>query len=203
MKKLAARDYEDLLQVDFHHILTFMINNEPQMQNMIPVVEGLLPEPHNSSLITLLYRLGEWHALAKLRMHTDVTLKRLEQATVVIGKELRSFRDTSSTAYTCKELPGETSRRVRRWRRGKKRTTHASTVTDIQGTSTVPPYTQAPAQDTSISLPAPQPRTKYLNLCTYKLHALGDYVRTICLFGTTDSYSTQIVSKAIPNCSLI
>jgi hypothetical protein len=39
-----------------------------------------------------------------------------------------------------------------------------------------------------------QPRVEILNLLTYKLHALGDYVRSIRLFGTTDSYSTQIVS---------
>ena len=34
---------------------------------------------------------------------------------------------------------------------------------------------------------------KTLNLNTYKFHALGDYVATIRLFGTTDSYSTQVV----------
>ena len=37
--------------------------------------------------------------------------------------------------------------------------------------------------------------SKSFNLTTYKLHALGDYARTICLFGTTDSYTTQIVSQ--------
>ena len=37
-------------------------------------------------------------------------------------------------------------------------------------------------------------KKKMLNLNTYKFHALGDYVATIRLFGTTDSYSTQIVS---------
>jgi hypothetical protein len=31
-------------------------------------------------------------------------------------------------------------------------------------------------------------------LKTYKFHALGDYVATIKRFGTTDSYSTEIVS---------
>jgi hypothetical protein len=35
---------------------------------------------------------------------------------------------------------------------------------------------------------------KTLNLNTYKWHALGDVVPTIRLFGTTDLYSTQIVS---------
>lgn len=34
---------------------------------------------------------------------------------------------------------------------------------------------------------------RFLNLITYKWHALGDYVKSIRLFGTTDSYSTQIV----------
>jgi hypothetical protein len=33
-----------------------------------------------------------------------------------------------------------------------------------------------------------------LNLSTYKLHALGDYVKAITMFGTTEGYSTQIVS---------
>jgi hypothetical protein len=36
-------------------------------------------------------------------------------------------------------------------------------------------------------------RRKTFNLLTSKLHALGDYVETIKAFGTTDSYSTQIV----------
>ena len=39
-------------------------------------------------------------------------------------------------------------------------------------------------------------RPKLFNLNTYKLHALGDYVHTIHMFGTTDSYTTQIVSQS-------
>ena len=45
-----------------------------------------------------------------------------------------------------------------------------------------------------------------LNLFTYKFHALGDYVRTIRLFGGTDSYSTQLVgitSAIIPSIMLL
>ncbi|KAF8233683.1 hypothetical protein L208DRAFT_1555178, partial [Tricholoma matsutake] len=66
----AARDFEDLLQ------------------NMIPLAEGLLPEPYNCKLMTLLFHLAEWHALAKLRMYTKHTLNQLDQATVAIGHEL-------------------------------------------------------------------------------------------------------------------
>ncbi|KAJ6619167.1 hypothetical protein B0H10DRAFT_1794003 [Mycena sp. CBHHK59/15] len=52
MKKMAARNYEDLLQC------------------AIPVFEGLLPEPHNNTVLNLLFTFAEWHVLAKLRMHT-------------------------------------------------------------------------------------------------------------------------------------
>lgn len=36
---------------------------------------------------------------------------------------------------------------------------------------------------------------KVINLQTYKFHALGDYVATIRMIGTTDSYSTELVSR--------
>lgn len=76
---------------------------------MIPAVDGLLPDTHNGMVITLLYRLAEWHALAKLRMHTEHTLQRLENSTNTIGRELRNFRDTTSRFFKCQELPKETA----------------------------------------------------------------------------------------------
>lgn len=39
----------------------------------------------------------------------------------------------------------------------------------------------------------PSSKLKVFNLVTFKLHALGDYARTIRWFGTSDSYSTQPV----------
>ena len=36
-------------------------------------------------------------------------------------------------------------------------------------------------------------KMKRLNLITYKYHVLGDYPETIQEYGTTDSYSTQMV----------
>lgn len=36
-------------------------------------------------------------------------------------------------------------------------------------------------------------RPKSFNILMYKFHALRDYTRTIKLFGTTDSYTTQVV----------
>ncbi|KAI6113870.1 hypothetical protein EDD16DRAFT_1693605 [Pisolithus croceorrhizus] len=36
---------------------------------------------------------------------------------------------------------------------------------------------------------------KSFNILTYKFHALGDYTRSIRMFGTMDSYTTQTVSR--------
>ena len=38
---------------------------------------------------------------------------------------------------------------------------------------------------------------RFFNMCTYKLHALGHYIAAIVRFGTTDSYSTQVVFHGI------
>ena len=40
---------------------------------------------------------------------------------------------------------------------------------------------------------APHPKT--FNLTMYKIHALGHYADTIRTLGTTDSYTTQIISS--------
>jgi hypothetical protein len=40
-------------------------------------------------------------------------------------------------------------------------------------------------------------RPKTFNLNTYKFHSVGDYVSTIRKYGTTDSYTTEIVSKPL------
>jgi hypothetical protein len=103
-------------------------------------------------LLQLLYRAAEWHALAKLRMHTDSTLTLFNMVTREFGRLMRQFRDRTSDKFDTVELPRETGARKKGGRSSKK-----------------------------------------LNLNTYKFHALGDYVTTIRLFGTTDSYSTQLV----------
>lgn len=106
-------------------------------------------------LLRLLYKAAEWHALAKLRMHTDSTLDILEAVTREFGRLMRQFRDKTSDEFNTVELPRETGTKKGGGRSSK----------------------------------------KTLNLNTYKFHALGDYVATIRLFGTTDSYSTQVVGS--------
>jgi hypothetical protein len=135
----------------------------------------------------LLFRLAHWHALAKLRMHTDSTLSLLESTTTVLGRELRKFRDLTCALFQTVELPSEAAARERR-----KERTHA-----LANPESCPPTSRLPKAQPS------KRRAKSLNLFTYKLHALGDYVQTIRLFGTTDSYSTQIVrSKKFSTCYL-
>ncbi|KAG1782298.1 hypothetical protein EV702DRAFT_373552 [Suillus placidus] len=60
MKRLAARDFEDILQCS------------------IPVFEGLFPTDHDAIIQSLLYQFAQWHALAKLRIHSESTLTLFE-----------------------------------------------------------------------------------------------------------------------------
>jgi hypothetical protein len=69
LKKLAAHDYEDILQC------------------IIPVIEGLI-EPHNNAILQLLFTLAQWHALAKLQVHTDATVALLERTTKLLGRRI-------------------------------------------------------------------------------------------------------------------
>ncbi len=125
--------------------------------------------------MTLLYRTAEWHAFAKLRLHTESTLQHLEGLTTEFGKLMRTFRDTTQSAFVTFELPKETEVRQRRQKSGK-------------GKEKVAAAAAAAADSTSGRKP------KNLNLFTYKWHALGDYVPTIRLFGGADGFSTQVVS---------
>jgi hypothetical protein len=128
--------------------------------------------------MTMLFRLAEWHALAKLRMHTDTTLARMEIVTSILGKVLRHFRDVACAAFSTVELPKEAAAR------GRKRVRRQKEQNPSEQPPPLPPA-------------VPKRKKKMLSLSTYKLHSLPDYARTIRMFGTTDSYSTQTVSGAI------
>ncbi|KAI0076041.1 hypothetical protein K474DRAFT_1685008 [Panus rudis PR-1116 ss-1] len=97
LKKMAARDYEDILQCT------------------LPVCEGLFPNNvHDQIVQDLLFVLADWHASAKLRMHTDATLAYLNQATTTLGTKLRAFAKNTCPDYDTRELPGEVTARRRR-----------------------------------------------------------------------------------------
>ena len=113
MKKLAARDFEDLLQVRTCVYLSIRLFAD-LIQCAIPVFEGLLDRQHDKQLMKLLYRTAEWHALAKLRMHTDQSLDLLEELTTEFGDLMRHFRDVTSSQFATMELPQEMAARNRR-----------------------------------------------------------------------------------------
>lgn len=55
-----------------------------------------------------------WHALAKLRMHTESTLDLFEQVTQNLGRSLRFFTNEICEAFDTKETPSEHQARQRR-----------------------------------------------------------------------------------------
>ena len=165
MKKLAGRDYEDLLQC------------------AIPVFEGLFPAPHDQLITDLLFTLATWHACAKLRLHTESTLTYLDDTTKLLGQSMRRFVSTTCTAFVTRELPKEEAAQSRRRATAARKTGKARDQ---------PPKKTTKETDQPVTK-ATVPKRKLFNLCTYKLHALGDYTKTIRLFGTSDSYSTQVV----------
>jgi hypothetical protein len=153
MKKLAARDFEDLLQCS------------------IPAFEDLLDEPHNKHLMKLLYRTAEWHAFAKLRVHTDSTLEHLEVLTKEFGFLMRQFRDLTCSQFRTTELPREVAAQNRQQQCAQARVPSATSESGVKAST----------------------RLVTLNISTIKFHSLGDYVQTIQMFGCTDSFSTQLV----------
>ena len=116
--------------------------------------------------------MAEWHAFAKLWLHTESTLQHLKQLTMELGKLTQKFRDTTQSAFVTFKLPKETEtwKRCQNSGKGKEKA----------------------------AVNTPGKKSKFLNLFTYKWHALGDYVHTICLFGPTDGFSTQVVSNFFP-----
>jgi hypothetical protein len=106
--------------------------------------------------------MGCWLTYAKLRLHTELTLASFERTTVDLGTLLRHFTTVTCNAFKTRELPRERAARLRR------AAANGSTPASLGG----------------------GPKPKGFNLCTYKLHALGDYPQTIRERGTTDNYTT-------------
>jgi len=101
-----------------------------------------------------------------LRMHSDITLDILDEVTTIMGERFRRFQRNTCPSYSTRELPREANRRRRR------RAKNANTAlgADLE------------------------PFNKEFSIQTYKHHCLGDYVRTIRMIGTTDSFSTMVVN---------
>lgn len=148
------------------HILLDHLSRLISQQCALPVLDGLLPAPHNDAVLDLVFVMGCWHAYAKLRLHTEHTLASFEQVTTDLGVLLRHFSTVTCGAFKTTELPRERAARIRR-------------------------IASTPGSGAS----GGGPKHVGFNLHTYKLHALGDYPQTIREYGTTDNYTTQRVSN--------
>lgn len=119
-------------------------------------------------LMTLLYQTAEWHAFAKLQLHTEGTLQYLEQLMTELGQLMQKFRDTAQSNFATFKLPKEMGAQQRHQNSSKGKKKADTGYTSGQ-------------------------KHKTLNLFTYKWHVLGNYIHAICLFGGTDGFSTQVV----------
>ncbi|KAH7905471.1 hypothetical protein BJ138DRAFT_1138264 [Hygrophoropsis aurantiaca] len=168
LKNMAARNFEDLLQC------------------AIPVFDGLLPHPQNAHVVQLLFTMAHWHGLAKLRMHSDLTLEILDTLTTMLGDQFRKFDTEVCSLYNTKEFDHEMNART--CRQAKAASHRTNNTNEKTQTSTGPSKANDANQPT---VGKNQCREVKFNLKTYKFHALGDYVTCIRNFGTSDSYSTE------------
>ena len=189
---------------------------------MMPVFEGLLPFEDDQTVADMLFELSNWHALANLRMHHDVTLDNLEKATQHMYEGIRIFTNTTCERLQAPELPSEADTRHRRTQAQKSKTkinrktqprAASGTTRSAQDPGPAEPSTGQNSQrgDPDVNAggsqaaraspdepPAPAPKTKrtvkFTVMNTPKFHFLGDYVEYIRRSGPTDNYSTQVVS---------
>jgi hypothetical protein len=118
-------------------------------------------------------------------MHTDSSLSVLDEVTELLGKQMRYFADVTCPQFKTVETDGEYASRGRATAR------REATKAAAAG----PPSNPAvPNLSTQPTAPGGK-RPVTFSLHTYKHHAMGYYASTIRRFGTTDSYSTQIVSN--------
>lgn len=150
-----------------------------------------------------MFTLAHWHALAKLRQHTDLSLVVLETVTIQLGTLLRKFQADTCTAYDTRELKREMAARVRQAAAASKSTANqqtsdqASAVIGSENQNSSATSHSEEASNPTMSKPTKSVgrQRKALNLKTYKDHSLGDYVETIRQYGTVDSYSTESVRR--------
>ena len=105
----------------------------------------------------LLFELATWHALAKLRIHTNKTIDLLATATKTLTIAMRRFLQVTCEAFTTRELKKEAAACGQ----------HIAALA-AKGDSCAAKGNTSTGQ-----------KIKKLNLATYKYHTLADYAETI------------------------
>lgn len=151
MKKLAGRDFEDILQCAG------------------PCFERLFPRSVDSQIQDLLFTMACWHAFAKLRLHTDYSLDVFRGLTTAFTRQIRHFATKVCPQFDTVETRFERAAIIRaEATKVKNKNSQAST----QGRKQI---------------------AKHFNINTPKFHSIVHYPDNIAKYGTTDSYSTQMV----------
>ncbi|KAG6825451.1 hypothetical protein H0H92_003666 [Tricholoma furcatifolium] len=154
LKSFSALNYEDLLQCAG------------------PCFDGLFCQTSRSvdrKVQDLLFALASWHASAKMRLHTDWSLKIFEGLTIKLTRQIHIFATQVCPKFETHQTPKESHARLSRKAKTAKSDAHNEAA--------------EPAQQ----------RLRTFNYDTPKMHSIVHYPRAIRKYGTTDSYSTQIV----------
>ena len=81
------------------------------------VFDGLLDSKNNAIIMDYLFELSTWHGLAKLRLHTESTVRALESSTVRLVLSFASSNQrvtTTCAEFVTQDLPSEEAARGRR-----------------------------------------------------------------------------------------
>ena len=115
-KKLAARDYEAFLVVRTSSLMSMYVvrSNEHKFQTIMPAIEDLFPSVDEPIVQDLLFELAVWHALAKLRLHTEVTLDIFRKSTQQMYEAVTTFANTTCLRHQTRESAQQAQARVRR-----------------------------------------------------------------------------------------
>lgn len=197
MKKLAARDFEDILQVNLWFI------KYPSIWRLWLILSSVLDSMLWGSLSARVWRSNHEtplfscgmarsgktpHAYNYLPCSTWPDNHLIWHRNEIFQEECVSpFWDCRNTIGGHKEIPKESRRCMLQWF-----WISACSLTWFQ----VSKGTHATINSSSTPAAKGQ-RPKTMNVRTHKYHAMGDYEPTIPEFGTTDGISSQIVSDLI------
>lgn len=144
---------------------------------MIPAIEGLLPQPHDENIRKLLLAAVELHSLAKLRLHTEVTLAELASALSKYGALIREFATKTCPCFRTTKTPQELEAAGRR---------KAKKAAKTQSTGQAGPSNARSVKGDNID----NDIEVYYSLTRIKLHVLDDWLSNIRSNGTLEGFSS-------------